>query len=103
MGILKTRKLENWLNVPAIMRIRKDEFVGILKYGVRIPMKSSTTPLQEYEVGSRERVYGVKPGYWFVSEDESIKVRLITAREKEDELKGIGRDSSFFKYSIRRR
>ncbi len=95
-------RLEAWLNVPAIMKTREGNLEGTLKYGIREPIKPSTTPLVECEVGSKEEIGEEQADYWFVNDDQSIKVRLVTYRIGDNILDGLARDTKTFRYMIRR-
>ena len=94
-----SRILTNWKLSPIATLPR------MIKYGVRLPIRSGMTPLTECEVGSKKKIEGESPAYWFVNYDQSVKVKLITKsiNDKKEIISGIGRDSGIFKYIIRRK
>jgi len=100
-------KLEKWLGIPSeltayVKGLKPQSTTGNIKYGIRIPCASGMTPLKEVELGSKERVNRERPDYWFVNGEQSIKVRLFTARVRDNEITGYGIDSGIFKYKITR-
>lgn len=95
----KQNSIEDWLNVPAVLEADESgkRVRGVVKFGVRLPMKPGTVPLEE----NKTKFNGLKGDYWFVNEDQSIRVRLLTYTI-EDEIQGYGYDIEKFKYKIRR-
>jgi len=94
-------KLEKWIGTPAVLKTKSNGSVnGIIKYGIRIPCAGGMTSLKVVELGSKEKVNREHADYWFVNNDESVKVRLLTARTKDSEVEGYGLDVSIFKYKI---
>lgn len=95
--------MDNWLNNPLIMQTKHGNLEGTIKYGVRLPIRPATTPLRECELGSKEKIEGEKPAYWFVNDDKAIKVRLLTKKVEEHVISGLGEDIKIFRYTIRRK
>ncbi len=94
-------KLEKWIGTPAVLETKSNGSVnGIIKYGIRIPCAGGMTPLKIVELDSKEKINRERADYWFVNNDESIKVRLLTARTKGSEVGGYGLDVSIFRYKI---
>lgn len=98
----KRSRLESWIDVPAVMETKHGVISGTIKYGVRLPIRSGTISLYECELGSREEIEGEKPRYWFINDAQAIKVELIAQAVGADFIKGIGRDSGFFFYTMRK-
>lgn len=100
-------KMQSWIDVPAILEVKSlnEKVNGQVQYGVRIPMKPAQTPLVNCKLSSTDRIYGEKPGYWFINNDLAIKVKLYTKKVNNEKgtITGIGRDTSFFRYLIRRK
>ena len=96
-------RLEDWINIPAIMETKHGIVRGSIKYGVRLPIMPATIPLQECEPNSREKIKGVKPRCWFVNSELALKIRLITKKVYDDSIKGFAYSSEFFWYTIKRR
>jgi len=92
-------KLEEWLDVPAIMETCHGNIEGTLKYGIKLPLKPGTTPLKECKIASTE---SIGAHYWFVNENQSIKIRLIRYETHDDKITGVGSDGVSFNYTIRR-
>lgn len=118
MGLFLDDKIKEWINIPAVLTAKSvtfdknlkpadESFRGVIQYGVRLPIRSATTPLVTCETGSRERIEGEKPAYWFVSFifGETIKIKLLTAHidKKEGIVYGRGYDTNFFKYIIKKK
>ena len=101
----KESKLTKWLNTPLVLKTKSGNAEGTIKCGVRLPICPGMTPLTECETGSTEKIEGVKPAYWFVNDDQSVKVKLITKNINYEKgtVSGIGKDSGLFKYTIQRR
>ena len=76
IGKRKRQLLEGWVNSPATIQVQGEKIDGRIKYGVRVPMASAYRPLLECKPGSRKPVNGESPLYWFVSDDETVKVRM---------------------------
>jgi len=98
----KRKQLESWLNVPVTMEACNKNVEGMIKYGVRLPIRSALIPLQECDVDSKEKIEGEKPAYWFVNDEKALKIKLFIYKIKNGEIKGIGKDSDIFKYKIKR-
>lgn len=101
--MIKQSKLESWVDIPSVMRTKYGDFEGKLKYGIRIPIKPSTTPLIECEIGSSERIDGERARYWFVNSDQTVKVKLIAQLVTDNLINGLGYDSKYFVYTIRKK
>ena len=112
----KRSLLERWIDVPVDLEVpslREKVEGGVIKFGIRIPMAPGFTPLLEchtYDVKDRYR--GEYAAYWFVKtgttegvqgETQPIKVKLLTAKEKDGVLYGLGHDVENFKYIIRKK
>lgn len=95
--------IEEWVGIPAVMNTKYGVIEGNIKYGVRLPIKSGMMPLQECEIGSKKKIDRSRPAYWFVNENQSLKVRLLIRRVEEDLIKGFGTDSRIFWYNIRKK
>jgi hypothetical protein len=95
MAIPTQKRMREWINVPSFLETSLAQPVeGKMLYGIRRPIRSSTTPLIECEIGTRERIEGQKPGYWFVSENQDVKVRLpIIYSVNDNNVKAIGYDT----------
>lgn len=96
-------RIEDWVSIPVILEALGKRVEGTVKFGVRVPMKPGTTPLLECPVESRDLVNGQRPGYWFVNDDEAIKVELLSYKPQDETLSGLGQDREVFNYVIRRR
>jgi hypothetical protein len=96
----KANKLESWINVPSVMETRYGTIEGAVKYGVRLPMRPGITPLHDCEPKSNEKIEGETPGYWFINNDETTKVKLIAQLVSQDKIRGIGYDQRYFFYTI---
>jgi len=94
------QRLEDWINVPVIIKTTQGSAEGMIKYGVRLPMRPGTTPLHECELDSREKVEGQKPGYWFVNDEKALKIKLFTHSVIGGTISGIGYDTCIIKYNI---
>lgn len=97
------QQLEDWLNVPSIMETEYGRVEGTVKYGIRLPIKPGDIPLKECKPESKEKVKGETAKYWFVNDNQTIKVRLITKKQEGDKLVGLAYDTVHFKYVIKRK
>jgi hypothetical protein len=95
-------RIEDWIG-KAVVLGSVHSVEGTIKYGVKLPIRPGTAPLHECDLGSREKIEGVRPHYYFVSPDQSIKVRLITHRVSPAEIMGLGYDSQLVLYRIRKK
>jgi len=70
-----------------------------------LPIRPGTEPLYRCKVGSKEKVEGQDPQYWFLGEDESIKIRILGKRYESEQELGIKAYSSdkFFDAKIYRK
>ena len=86
-----------------VMKTKYGEIEGTIKYGIRPPISSGTTPLVECDLNSKKEIDGEVPTYYFVNGNQSVKVRLLfnLPVTKENTVKGIGKDSRFFLYTIK--
>lgn len=96
-------KLEEWINIPSVMETRHGTVEGTIKYGIRLPIKPATTPLMECELGSRDKVSGEKAKYYFVNDEEALKIRLITKSVSDNAITGLAYDNTFFRYIIKKK
>lgn len=94
----KQNSIEDWINVPAVLEALGKKIEGTVKFGIRLPMKPGTVPLEE----NNNKFNGLKGDYWFVNEDQSIKVKLLTYKTNEDEIQGYGYDIEKFEYKLRK-
>jgi hypothetical protein len=93
-------KLEKWMGVISVLRTKSNGFVtGKIQYGVRIPCASGMIPLKKVDHHLRHKKERGED-YWFVSDNETVKVRLLTARASDTEVRGYGLDVEIFKYKI---
>jgi len=104
----KKQRLNEWINVPAKLFAPElgRTIEGTIKYGFRLPMKPGDTPLLELPTNCRGRYEGQSPAYWFVSENQDTKVRLLFlpfTKVSDDEIRGRGYDSGLAKIVIRRK
>jgi hypothetical protein len=66
---------------------------------VRISCAGGMTPLKIVNPHMKHKKEGGED-YWFVNEDETVKVRLLTAKANDREIRGYGLDTEIFKYKI---
>jgi len=83
--------LEDWQDVELLSEYRRIH--GRVAYGYRKPIAPSTEPLIEGHQRSN---------YWFINEDQKVKVRLYFPRLRNEEIRAIGRDTKFFRVRIRK-
>ena len=106
-------RMEDWIDVPAILSTKKIVVEGTILYGVRDPIKPGNAPLINVSVGPKKKVRGIVPGYYFLNYnldagigDEiikgDVKVRLLTHWATSSEVRGIGYYSQIFRYQIRK-
>jgi hypothetical protein len=104
-------KLEKWLgecleieeDKKKILKVCNQKVTGTIQYGIRIPCAGGMEPLKIVDLNSKEKFNGEKPDYWFVGYEPGYKVKLATAKVKDDKITGIGINSGIFKYKITKR
>ena len=79
--------LESWLDVPSILKSELGNVEGFIQYGIRLPIRPGTEPLHRCKVGSKEKVEGQDPQYWFLGKEESVKIQILAIKyEDKSEL-----------------
>lgn len=83
--------LNEWKNARLISNLKTIE--GRVAYGHRKPIAPSTDQLIEECPGKKAR-------YWFVNENQAIKIRLYFPFNLNDKIYSLGRDTTFFGVKI---
>lgn len=93
------RNLQEWLNIPAVLECKAGQVEGSVRYGIRVPIRSGIKPLLPCPVNDR------RGSYWFVSPDQTTKVRIprILMKISDKRISGVGIDSGIFRYTITKR
>jgi len=92
----KTKNLDNWIDAPCQLHCSEGKPIGKIQYGVRIPMKPATTPLETAEPEDKKTRYGFKPAYWFIGDEPGLKVLLREIYEVNDsEIKANIKDGRY--------
>lgn len=84
------QKIRAWIGVPARLEAKLFPATkytgGKVLYGVREPIAPATDPFYECEIGSKKKVFGCDPAYWFVSDQhKGLKVHLKKIRLVDNE------------------
>lgn len=97
-------RMKKWLGENVILESRLGISYGKILYGVRKPMTSHLNPLIECEHGSKERVEGEKPRYYFISDEHKwLKIPLLIYSVNDERIKAIGRSvGSIFRTTFER-
>jgi hypothetical protein len=100
---MECKTIDDFIGVPMMLEALGESVSGTIKFGVKLPGRPGTTPLVECPTNSQKEIEGQKPRYWFVNDEQSIKVRLDSYAIREHEIAGIGYDIETFKYVLIRR
>lgn len=89
--------MENWLERQVNLTSPLGNRKGKIHYGIRKPIAPAINPLITVQHGSRTKVEGQRPQYWFVADPEGeyhgLKVRLSYIHSvNEKEIRAIARD-----------
>lgn len=88
------RKMEEWLGGNVTLNSKHGSSKGRIAYGARMPMASQLIPFIECEHGSREKIEGERPSYYFVSEQhEGLKILLVIYAVDRERIKVIARSA----------
>ena len=81
-----------WVGERAILESRYGNDYGRILYGVRMPIVSQLNPLAECPHGSKKKIQGETPNYYFVSDKhEGLKTRLSIWFVNNEKILAIGR------------
>ncbi len=93
--------LSEWVNLPLILKCKHGPVMGFIAYGVRLPIRPGNEPLHRCDVGSTEEIEGQIPSYWYLSDDEDVKIKIIgVVSQSEDTLEIRAHSQNYFDASI---
>ena len=97
-------KMKKWVGEKVALESRLGNSCGRVLYGVRVPMVSQLNTLRECKHGSKEKIEGERPGYYFVSEEhEGLKIPLVIYSINSERIMAIGRSAGNIFYTTLRR
>lgn len=74
----KEQMLLQWINAPAFFDSGYGNIEGHVQYGIRKPLTPASASIHQQDPRERSREVVIdSPSYWFVSNDNQVKVRIL--------------------------